>query len=384
LRAWLSTVFSGLDYRITVSSVTYGASVLSDIHYSISADSFGRKGIVSGCFTFRLYSPLGIVFQKGDMVELSTTVTGSAGIAGQIFYIDDYSKSGNVYSLTCYDGAKYLDAEFDASDYPEKKEDPQTHKMVDAWYETATVLGYAATQCGRIGGIYYSPVREPLLCRNDLYGKTCRQILEDISVVDCGCWRMVSGTLSFTQFLGYPSASIDWTQYPDHESYHTEIDIQGSQRISGAYASGAWDGSESAVGGVDTERVDISGRYVSADKFTAVASQVIGSGWYLYGWSCASWADSDVHLVDLKLFNVIAWNGCLLPVLSISRDFGAIVRSSYSAPRPEAMTYMTKRERENRRTVNYDTVAGGSVRVTREGGLEAVPNVPAPVQGGTA
>jgi hypothetical protein len=354
-RAWLSTAFS-LRYTINIGGVAFNASVLSDVEYAQSVSGMGIKGVATGSLTFRLYSAVGRQFGKGDEVYFS-------GVPGVRFKVDSYTTNGNVYTVTCYDCGKGLDKDFDMTDYTQYDASGSPK-----WYGiTDKVLGTIETSTGT--QVYFAPTRELRLCYNDLNGKTCRGILDDLSSVNCGFFRCVSGyELNFKAF----SAPHD-DGYGLLLSNVSEMNIQDQAAIDGIYALDGIGGKVYATGTANA-RIDVSGRYSTESNAVDIATQVFSGGSFTWrAWSIPSAAVS----VILPLGSCVTVEGHTgyFPITSMRYKFGAEIIASLSGGTATlADEYKSRELRLVEKRVQKDTVYGDAVKMTEENGIVLVPN----------
>lgn len=389
-------------YEVVIESVHYGASVLDGITLSQSIGNFGLSGTSTACLSFKLYSASeATIFEQGQGVSFFSN--GTLIMQGQIV---DVSRSEGVFSITAYDMCYQLDQEYDMSGKAQYETDQQTHQPNKArpnWWDTSQIVSEIAVACGLSGQrISFSPVRETKsstdkptstaqgqkLCYNDINGKSCRQILDDLSSVECGYFfSSAGGILSFNRFDAPTSASVDMdalipsttTRVHDHE--HTEICIQGKRLIAGCYAVDGVTGEERVSGSTDPyQRVDISSRYMTADNFSDASSDIMtGAGasgaWYMTGWHVDKVADSGLSAgTEYALGSTIKWQSNYLRVIDRTVYFGPEITYSLSASKPETTMYITKQERAIKQGIAIDKINGNATRISRSGGIEAVSN----------
>lgn len=353
-RAWLSTIFN-LAYTLSINGTVYTASDFADMVYSISCDKGGIQGIATGCLTFRLYSAIDIDLTKGTAVLFSGVNT--------TFYIDKADKNGHIYNVTAYDKCKNVDREFDTSEYSQY--DAQGNIK---WYETDLVCGDIAHQCGytdaSAGRISYTEVVS--MCFNDFHGKTCRQILDELSNAGVGFWQDAGSTLSFWEY-GRPYGGTIIS--PDKR---TEINVKDGGLVTGVYASYGLDPNQEYVSGTAGHRVDVSGRYMSADQAEYVAADAImkGGAWTWYEWHVASAVVQNL----IQLGNAIVYDGKKLYIHSARYRFGADIIAEFSAGAAPIGEYKSKAERQIGYCLKRDENNGG-VQITRECGLVLVPTI---------
>ena len=101
------------------------------------------------------------------------------------------------------------------------------------WYPTSQVLGDIANQCG-FEVSSPSASRMDKLCYNDIKGKSCRQILEDISKLEVGWW-ITNGDnrLAFVPF------SPNKTGFEIAENDRSEIQLRLRTKYTAAFIKAA-------------------------------------------------------------------------------------------------------------------------------------------------
>jgi len=281
------------------------------------------------------------------------------------FYIASQSHSDGVSHIECYDCCKNLDIPFDYSGYEqfEKKSDGTYDKSKAKWYPTSGILGAIANQCGFAAS---SPAvtRLTQMCYNDFKGKTCRQILEDVAKVEVGHWLDSDDQLVFSAF------SPNKTGFEIAENNRTEIQLRGYKVIWGIVAEDEIYGGiySSGAGWKNSER--ISGRYITAEKAAAMASQILNAGgrYFYYGWECSS----AIVPMPYNIGDCIAYDGRVLPILDISCDFtdlGIIAAMSAPAADTSFSEYQDLWSRQMDGTVKLDRVFGCSVTTVTGAGL---------------
>lgn len=351
-----ATVFD-LPYKVIVYGTEYGADRLANIRLSRSLDGKGFKGVSTTCFSCDIHTET--VFSEGAAVIFD-------GYLLPTFYIASQSHSDGVSHIECYDRCKNLDIPFNYSGYEQfnKKEDGTYDESSPKWYATSQVLGNIANQCG-FAASSPSASRLPQMCYLDFKGKTCRQILEDISKVEVGWW-ITSGdnSLVFVRF------SPDKTGTEIAENDRSEIQLKGTKNITGIVAEDEIYGGiyNSGSGWQNSER--ISGRYITEDKAASMVSQILGDGGsYEYnGWECPAALISAPYNIG----DCVAYGGKLLPVLDISCDFTALgIIAAMSAPAADTSfsEYQDLYSRQIDGALKMDRVFGCSVATVGGFGL---------------
>lgn len=278
------------------------------------------------------------------------------------FYIASQSHSDGVSHIECYDCCKNLDVPFNYNGYEqfEYTYDDDGNKVVDEskamWYPTSGIVGDIASQCG-FAGSSLAAVRMIRMCYQDFKGKSCRQILEDISKLEVGHWLTNSDNQLVFSAFSPSKTGVEIT-----ENDRTEIQLRGSKTISGIVAEDEIYGGVYSSGQPWKYSERISGRYLTAEKAAAMVAQILGSGGsYVYnGWECSS----AIVSMPYSIGDCIAYGGKVLPILDISCDFtdlGIIAAMSAPAADTSFSEYQDLWSRQMDGTVKLDRVFGCAV-----------------------
>lgn len=250
------------------------------------------------------------------------------------FYTANVSISGVVATVTAYDSCKNLDIPFDYSKY-EQFDGNGTGKENVNWYSTDGVLADIAEQCGFSGSS--GNMRVFQLCYNDVAGKSCRQILEDLSAASCGFWRTGGTNILIFEAFKNPASGMS---YSIGEEYRTDIVNSDHKMIRGIYAQDELYGTSAFIGFDPGEIPNnwryiekIGGRYITKEIAQEIAAQIWGNSTeYDYrGWSVSA---AEMQFIASPGEYVI-YGSYYLPVLSVSYSFGAMMVASLSAPAPD-------------------------------------------------
>ena len=346
-----ATVFD-LPYKVIVYGTEYTADRLANIKLSRSLEGKGFMGVSTTCFSCDIYTET--VFSEGASVIFD-------GYLLPTFYIASQSHSDGVSHIECYDCCKNLDIPFDYSGYEQFENGDKSKAM---WYPTSQVIGDIANQCG-FAASSPSASRMAQLCYNDFKGKSCRQILEDISKLEVGWW-LANGD----DQLVFSAFSPNKTGVEIAEDDRAEIQLRGTKTITGIVAEDEIYGGiyNSGSGWQNSER--ISGRYITEDKAASMVSQILGDGGsYEYnGWECPAALISAPYNIG----DCVAYGGKLLPVLDISCDFTALgIIAAMSAPAADTSIseYQDLYSRQIDGALKMDRVFGLSVATVSGFGL---------------
>ena len=240
------------------------------------------RGVSTQCVTFRMCAILGQRIDEGSMIRLY-----AGGNSFSTFYAANVESDGSIYSVTAYDRCKNLDIPFDYSNYQQYDGSGQKTSDHVMWYNTGTVLGDIANQCG-FANSAPSMRRVTRLCYKNIEGKSCRQILEEISAAECGFFYCdAEDHLAFMVF----SPDLAGNRLSVTDENRAEIRVSGTKTITDVF-------SEDETYSIITKQTTsewthteiISGKYMNAVNAAAVAAQVLGSrGSYIYsGWRCGA------------------------------------------------------------------------------------------------
>ena len=338
-----ATVFD-LPYKVIVYGTEYGADRLANIKLSRSLDGKGLYGVSTVCFSCDIYTDT--IFSEGASVVFD-------GYLLPTFYIASQSHSGGVSHIECYDCCKNLDIPFDYSGYEQFEGGDESKAK---FYHTSQVVGNIASQCGFTDSSP-SVSRMVQLCYNDFKGKSCRQILEDISKAEVGWWSANSDNkLIFTPF------SPDKTGFAISQDDRVEIQLRGTKTISGIVAEDEIYGGIYSSGASWKNSERLSGRRLNADMAAMMTSQILGSGgcFEYNGWECSA----AIISMPYGIWDCIAYDGKVLPILEISCDFTALgIIAAMSAPAADTSfsEYQDLYSRQLDGTVKLDRVFGCSV-----------------------
>lgn len=286
--------------------MTFNAEELSDIRLQRSLSGKGFEGISGSCLSCNIHTDIEI--PEGAEVDF-------LGYSLPTFKVTKSSVRNGVVSITAYDRTNDLNIPFDYSGYEQFDTNGKAK-----WYPTTLIVGAIANQCGLADSGYSGRVSD--LCYLDFAGKTCRDILTELSRVDVGYWyQNADNSLAFRAFSP-PSGGFEIA--PEKRS---EIELRGSKTITGIYAEDTVYGTYYHTGSPweNTER--LSGRYLSEEIVQEMANKI---GQYVYyGWSCgAALVDSIYDIGDC-----VKYSDKLLPILSADYRFESIgIIAALSAP----------------------------------------------------
>lgn len=324
----------------------YTADKLANIRLSRGLEGKGFYGVSTSSFSCDIYTEYPL--PESAVIEFS-------GLMGYEFTVAEQSHSGNAASITTYDCCKNLDLPFDYSGYTQFDEDGKT-----IWYAASLIIGGIAHQCGFKSAANVS-ARMAELCYNDFAGKSCRQILIDLSKVNVGFWYDSGGVLNFRAF----SPSVAGFSVADRD--RAEIRVLGKKTISGIFAEDEIYGKDYSTGSPwqNTER--LSGRYLTAELVQQLTGQILGNGgsYDYFGWECPQILTYTVYSIG----DCIEYEGDDLPVLNAEFEFtamGIIANLSSPAPDNSFSEYRDLYSRKIEGKVAYDRVLGCTV-TTQEG-----------------
>ena len=310
---------------ITVDGVhSFDEKTLADITYSRSVGDKALRGVVTQCLSFRAYSQYDLGLSEGASVRLSSSV-GSF----PTFYIANVTRDGNVYTITAYDCCKNLDIPFDYTNYDQYDSSGEKTSAHIRWYPSSDVLGDLAHQCG-FSHSSPSMARVTRLCFKSFEGMTCRQILDDLSIAECGFWYCTaSDQLAFQIFSPDLSANVFTVDDEDR----TEIKVLGTKTISDIFCEDETYGIISKQTSTDWKNTEtISGRYMDAANAAGVAAQVLAHrGQYVYtGWN----GEMIVDFVE-PINSSIYYGSVYLPCYEQRYSIAPVTVAAFSAAKPD-------------------------------------------------
>ena len=282
------------------------------------------RGVATSQLTFRVR----LASASGAISEGAAVIFSGAGASLPTFYVTDVQKDGRIASVTAYDCCKNLDIPFDYSNYDQWDSSGQTGSKNVKWYNTSQVLGDLTQQCGFVSASL--SMRVTSLCWNDFAGKTCRQILEDLSVAECGFFYCDSSNQLAIRTIQTPYGTAI------SEANRTEIKVTGTKSITGIYAEDEAYGTVSITGTSDWRHTEIvSGRYMNSTVAAAVAAQILGAGtagtYSYHGWELGQAVVGSVQ----ALGDGVAYDGKVLMMYSQRYRFGAVITGSFGAEKPD-------------------------------------------------
>lgn len=344
-----STVFD-LDYLVIIGGIyQFDESALMNIRYSRSAGNKGLYGTVTQGFSFECYSSTDLTIQEDMTVTFSATI-------GQFstFYVSEVQKSGNVYSVTAYDRCKNLDIPFDVGNRTLYTSD-QVEKNSDNYkkYTAADIMGDLAHQAGFHGAPALERITEFIF--TDFSNKTCRQILEEVSLTECGIFYCDTGNdLNFMKFD--PDGSGN--SFTINANNRTEVNLQGTKTISAIYAVNEVTGETVSEAGDWKNTEELSGRYQTTANIAQVKAQIFeqGGSYAYHGWN----VDRAVMQFIQPLNACLYYDNKYLPCLNQNYEFGVEVTATLGAEKPDLsyVEYMNKQQRDNKENIKKDQELG--------------------------
>lgn len=171
-----------------------GTEVLafSKVTITRALNGFGQSGCVTSQLTFDM--PYAVYMPYAQRAEV---VFSGQYLSIPKFYINTRKKHGSTVSFVCYDCMAFAEQVCSLSENAFDSDD---------LIQTQTVLSTICSQCGlgtaeNQGSL---TVYAPYLDKADVYGKSCRSILEMLSVIVCGEWYITAE--NNLRFLPFASA----------------------------------------------------------------------------------------------------------------------------------------------------------------------------------
>ena len=180
------------DVEISVGGHSFGISDIGTIRLTRATDGIPVSGICTAELYLKIHTDE--PFTVGS--ELTVSIGGLQALPK--FTVSKPGYGNGITEITAYDTCRALDRYFDTSGYFSEEKDYEVFLIVDA----------IASQCGFNGADNAVP-NISVLPYSAIRGKTCRQILKELSACGCGVWYCSnSQSLRFKPF-GEEISSIE-------------------------------------------------------------------------------------------------------------------------------------------------------------------------------
>ncbi len=205
----METVFS---YVLTVNG--FNIENFGEMKVIQNVDGYGMSGVCTSEFTVT------ILKSEYDMYKISSCAPVEIKLGessfSPIFYIATRTLKNNKVTFKCYDRMMYIDQTFDVTNLPYSNNEN---------YSKSAVISAIVKQCGfnewRYAG--ETSLFEFNISIDYLKGKSCRTLLEEISKVLCGFFKI--GNDNSLLFVLFGSAYYLGSKVP----VHTEISTGGQK-----------------------------------------------------------------------------------------------------------------------------------------------------------
>lgn len=257
-----------------------GISITSDRLKSLTITYAAEEntlftGFVNGEMKIEIYGDM--TFAPGGQVSISAS-SGITAFSADNFRVSRIKRRGNTVIVTARDDMRELERNFDDSAFDED-EDTEASRAVQA----------IAAQCGFAGA---ANVPSCTLKYADIHGKTCREILRQLSCAYCGVWVCASGR--YLTFVPYGSYSFACEPSPDAVFY-----IHSYRQISGINAYDTETHTLHHKGsGAD---ITLRGRMLTDERAAGIMAQLSGKtvrSFYLQGQPCINGVCGVVCISD--------------------------------------------------------------------------------------
>lgn len=343
---------------MTYNGYTYDAEKLGNLKYTKSLSGKGFDGICTSSFSCDIHTEV----EYYEVADTGQVITFNCQFQMPEFIVAERRVNGKVMTIVAYDRCKNLDIPFDYSAYSQFDD-----KGKAKWYLTSLVCMDIASQCGLNGGGYAGDAITRL-CYNDFAGKTCRQILEDISKAECGYWYCSDDNeLAFKPFT--PAGRNEYELDLENSS---KIKINGYKTIRGIVAEDELYGTVYSSGKDWKNSEKLSGRYLSTDVAQKVENKILSGGkeYIHYGWSCGQMITRYMYNLLDVILRPDGYGGMYkLPILSLTYTFGLqAVIAALSAETPDISfsEYSDLYSRQIAGTLKLDR-SYGCVKLQRDG-----------------
>lgn len=323
-------------------------------------DGYGISGIITPQLSFSVpaceYDDTSGLFPAGAQVIL----TCSNGIDIPRFYISSRSYSGAKLNFTCYDRSYTTDREIAI---------PDDMYDSDENIEISYLLNMVMAMCGYIGysdgsGIIGNVITKAK--KSDISGKTCRNILDDLSRACCGVWLLqndtgtgdVRGTLTLIPVDSGFGAVFTAEKYAD-------VYVGGKKSFSKIVVSNGSDSYAVGSSGSTFGTLEIETPYASAALAGALYGRLKD---YTYtAWNCnkmltASFIPSPSSLITFGDKTDMCVNSCTASLTSTG-IYAAVSRNAVSE---DEMDYHNRTERELIMRYRLGALMGNT-RITNNG-----------------
>ena len=269
------TAFSCVLY-LNIGGVTVTSDKVKKLTVTYAAEENTLfSGFINGEMKIEIYGDL--TFTPGGQVSISAS-SGITSFSANNFKVSKIKRRGQVVIVTARDDMRELERNFDDSAFDED-EDTGSGRAVQV----------IAAQCGFVGALN---VPSCTLKYADIHGKTCREILRQLSCAYCGVWICTSGR--YLTFIPYGSYSFACEPSPDAVFY-----IHSYRQISG-------------ISAYDTEThtlhhkgsgsdITLRGRMLTDDRAAGIMAQLAGKtvrSFYLQGQPCINGVCGVVCISD--------------------------------------------------------------------------------------
>ena len=180
----------------------------NNVQISYQADDYGISGVMSQQLTF-------------DVPQTDTTQLYNYGAAVTFTYANNYGsvdfptfyiysrKSG---SYTCYDAAMFLEIECSLTEDDAITTDSNGDKYFATTNVINNIIGVSGVSGIDVGSIISGYIT--LMPKDEVVGKTCRDILSSLAESACGCFYVAAdNTIKFIQFGGSSYSAFAPTYY---------------------------------------------------------------------------------------------------------------------------------------------------------------------------
>ena len=364
-------VFSNEKLELYIGGKVWGNEI-GGLRFTHRISGFGTSGVVTGQFEFDIYDP-GNFFSTAILedweVYLFIGHYAEGMPIGQFsrkYYISKRSISNNICHFTAYDVMKYIEEEFDPTslgiffDRGEKA-------------PCGNVMSGISSQC-KIRQAAFSAEGSELIqfTKEQVTGKTCREILEMVSEAMCGVWIADNDGGIVLSCFGSPYEGRAYV------SDHAPIDYQGCQEVTRLICTNSDTGKVTDSGGSYGTVIAINSPFVANGSGLdgIVRSRVVGQRYQ--AWSCekavslnygAFFPPASCGIVfqeDGREVSLLANNVTIVP------DSTGVYISVGSDPQDEEQwRYDDYNRRQLKRRLEFDKTAG-NVQINTEKGIQFI------------
>lgn len=274
------------------------------------------------------------------------------------FYVYSVERSGNVLSIVCYDGTQRADIPFDSTTF--KIYQNKSGNVIPA----SQVANGACSSCKAGGASYDSKLMPKIdfVAYEDIYDKSCRNILEQLAISNAGIWQCRSmGTMTLCPTTGGSNVyNIDRDKVLSYTG-------KGSKTVSRVFLNDSKNSIDYDIGsGERKSSISVSGSLIS-DKSGEIGSAYFGT---YHAFDMNVIIDHALHVGD----NIVIDNIGQLTIWGVTINFGAVNITAQLSHAEQSMTeseYITADKRAIEQRIEADRIYKNAL-ISKSYGIQTV------------